>query len=1136
MKKKRGYGDPWSCLSQTLMKMKLTTFILLLSVMGAFASKSFSQTNKLTMNVQNVRMEDFLKLVENQTSYRFFYSGEIDVDQKVSANLDNSPINRVLDQVLFDVGITYEIRGRQVILSSANPVVQTGTIKVSGNINDTSGQPLPGVTVLVKGTTKGTISDFDGNYTIDDVPADGVLVFSFVGMKTQEIQVAGKTAIKITMQEDAIGIDEIVAVGYGSQTRSKLTSSISTVKTEELKQASVANLENALGGRMSGVFARQTSGEPGYDGADIRIRGFGSALIVVDGIPGRDYSNLDPNEIESISVLKDAASAAVYGMQGANGVILVTTKNGSKEAPTVELNSFLGYQSPTRFPEAMGSTAWQRMQNTFRANNQLKNDPNIVIPGADMEIDPTLANTNWYNQTIRDYSPMSQTNLSISGGNENSKYYFLVGYLDQEGIWKSGATTKERYNIRSNLDIQITDNFKLQGGIGGIFTELDFPGAGQHTIGENIINTPPIFKAINEMGYAYVPVKDGYNPLALMDPDVSGYTKDKVREWNINLAAEYQISFVEGLSVKGVMGYDTYDQLKKDWTKAIVFYNEVNGNFEEVISSDGYNKTKLGLTDSRSYDLTLQGFLKYVKSFDRHTINTSLVYEETRGNGHGFSTGRDTYPSDIVDNIGAGMDNDKKWNSEWERTYASRSYIGRIAYDFDTRYLVEFVGRYDGSQYFAPDKRWGFFPAVSVGWMISKEPFMESLNGVVSEMKLRTSWGQLGDMSAARDYYSKEEDYYWKEGYRYPGSVLQLGSDKIYTLGERLIPNYLFTWSKSTTYNIGLDTKLWKKLGLTTEVFYRERTDLPAKKADDNAGNLATYYNLNGDNTRGFEFSLDLKDKIGEFNYSVAANFSWARTQYGYTEQRPFTSGYDKWRNGAEGNWNNSYWGYGVDGRYQNEEEILNGRYLVGYSKDDQFPGDVIYEDWNGDGYIDGKDEHLIGRKEYPEMIYGLTAGMEWKGIDFTMFWQGAGRSQYYLWGSSTNPFKMDTPDKGTFNYLGDYWHKEDYTAEGSGWVSGEYPTYRNGYKDINAYGGGSNTFWQRTGSYLRLKNIELGYTLPKFLTDKVNIKSARFYLNAYNLLTFNAFKYIDPETGGGQDISDYPQIKSFNVGLNLKF
>jgi len=1164
MKKNSFWGwdrNDYSNLSKVYRIMKLTVFMMLIGVLNIFASTAYSQDAKVTVRLNGSTVKQVLKEIENKTEFTFLYNDElIDVNRKVNLDVKDQAVSEVLDQLFKSSGVIYRVVDQRIILTTppqVSPVNrQQQTLIISGVVNDDKGEPLPGVNVFEKSNmTSGVITGVDGTYTITISSDDAVLTYSFIGFDSQDIQVAGRASINITMVEEMKGLDEVVVVGYGSQTRSKMTSAISTVKTEDLKQAAVANLENALGGRMSGVFARQNSGEPGYDGADIKIRGFGAALIVVDGVPGRDYSHLDANEIESISVLKDAASCAVYGMQGANGVILVTTKKGSNTTPTIEVNSYLGFQTPTRYPDSMTGLDYQNMNNIFRANNQLLNDPNAIMAEQDMEIDSSLPNTNWSEEAIRDYAPMNTTNVNISGGNEFVKYFFSTGYLKQEGIWTANSTSKERYNIRSNMDFKVTDNLKMTAGIGGIFTQLDHPGAGQHDIGQNVIFTPPTYGSVNDMGYEFIPVKSLFNPLALMDPDAVGYSDDKQREWNINLSAEYQIPFIEGLSVKGVMGYDTWDNQKKNWNKKITFYNEVDGEFNEFVSSDGYNKTTLALEDNSNYNLTLQGFLKYVKSFENHNFNASLIYEETRGNSHGFNTGRDTYTTDLVDNISAGMDDDKKWNNEWQRTFATQSYIGRLAYDFDTKYLVEFVGRYDGAQYFAPDNRWGFFPAVSAGWVISKESFMEPLKGVISELKLRASWGQMGDMSDAKDFYTRSidsnkpweggEDYYWKAGYKYPGNVLQLGEDKFYTLAERLVPNPDFTWSTSTTYNIGLDAKLWRnKLGVTAEVFYRERTDLPAKKADDNAGNLSTYYNLNADNTRGFEIALDHQNSINELRYNVSANLSWARSQYGYTEHGAYTSGYSEWRYGAEGNWVNSMWGQTVTGRYQNEDEIFYGDYLVGQNKNKIFPGDVIYEDWNGDGYIDGKDEHIIGRSNndddatndsYPELIYGLTASLEWKGIDFTMFWQGSGKTEYVLWGSSSNPFKMDTPDRGTFEFLGDYWHKADYTNGESGWVAGEYPTYRNGYDDINSYGG-ANTFWKRDGSYVRLKNLELGYTLPKHFTEKVKIKSARFYVSGVNLLTFSSFKYIDPETGGSQEISNYPQMKSYNVGVNLKF
>lgn len=1117
--------------------VRLTKFLLILALVVQGIT-SFAMGQFVSIKLYQATIGQVIDQIEENSDYRFFFnSGSINTNQKMCVNSSEVEINDLLKDIFEDTDIDYLVSDMQIVLFPKNKEGdQEKSFTVKGRVVDAKGVGLPGVNVIIKGKNTGTTTNIDGVFSIVCTNPNDVLQFSCIGMETKEIPVAGKANLKVVLTEKTEGLDEVVIVGYGKQTRSKLTSSIATVDSEGLKQASVPNLENALGGRMSGVFARQTSGEPGYDGANIRIRGFGNALIVVDGIPGRNYSNLTANEIESISVLKDAASAAIYGMQGANGVILVTTKKGATKDPVVEFNSTYGVQRPTRFPKPMGSDDWQKMQNYFRANNQLKGDPSAVISEDDLKTDPNLPNTNWYKKAVRDYAPTWQASLNVSGGNENVKYYLLGGYLNQEGIWKSKSTEKDRYNIRSNIDIKVNDNLNIQGGIGGVFTYLKFPGAGQHAIGQNIITTPPIFDPKNEGGYAYVPVKDGYNPLALMSRDYSGYTKDRSRKWNINLSGIYKVPFVEGLSLKGVLGYDTNDNLKKSWNKALVTYKKTNEGYEPIISKDGYTKTRYGLDDSSGSKLTLQGYIDYAKSITNHNMNFSLVYEETRERYHGFTTGRGTYPSNIVDNINAGMDDDKKWNSDWERTHKTRSYIGRFAYDFDTKYMLEFVGRYDGAQYFAKKKRWGFFPAVSAGWMISKESFMKSLQHIVTELKVRASWGQLGDMSAAKNYYSEYKDYYWKEGYKYPGDVLKLGSDKIYTLKERLNANPKFTWAKSTTYNLGVDGKLWgDQLGFIVEAFYRKRKDLPAKKADDNSGNLATYYNLNGDNTRGFEFSINHSNDIGEFHYDISANFSWSRTKYGHTEQKPFTSGYDKWRNEYKGNWTNSSWGYGTDGRFTDPQEIINSYYLVGHSKKEQFVGDVKYKDWNGDGYIDDKDRHIIGRGDYPEQIFGITINMSYKGFELMTFWQGAGKSEYTLFGSSTNPFKMDTPDKGTFEYLNNYYHKADYTKPNGEWIPGKYPAYRNGYSAINAYGG-DNTFWRKSGSYLRLKNVELGYTLPNKLTNKVGLKSTRFYVNASNVFTIRSFKHIDPETPGGQDISDYPQVRILNAGVNLKF
>ncbi len=1123
-----------------LLLMNLKIFFLLLGIMPASAS-IYSQNTKLDISVQNYSLEDIFSQIETQSEFTFLYSVEdIEVYTNISVDVQGKTVEEILDKCLEYTGLTYGVDGKLVIIRQMDTVAVPEFVpqekkEVQGTVTDENGQSIPGVNVVIKGTTSGTSTDIDGKFSIMVDNLNVTLSVSFIGYIPQDLALSGKTAIDIVLVEDSQTLADVVVVGYGTQTRQKMTSSVSTISSEDLKSTPVANLENALGGKMSGVFMRQTSGEPGVDGADIRIRGFGSALVVVDGIPGRDYSNIDPNEIESISVLKDAASASIYGMQGANGVILVTTKQGKNKAPVVEFNSYVGFQSPTRYPQPMGSTDWQHMQNAYRANNKLLNDPNAISEEQDLDINPGLPNTNWYKETVKEDSKIVSHNVNVSGGSENVNYFLSAGYLKQGGIWATDATKKKRYNLRANLDIKVNDFVSVGANVSGIFNNLDYPGASQNDIGSNIRQASPIYSVSNDRGYTYVNVKDGYNPAAMIDPSLSGYASDKSRDWNIDLSFDYKIPFIKGLSYKGVLAYNTHDNDYKSFNKKLVFYNELNGEYEEVISKDGHNKTSLGLSNTANDELTLQSFLNYKNSFGSHNISGSAIYEQTTANSHYFNTGRGTFPSDAVDMIYAGMDDDNKWNGESAREYASQSYIGKLSYDFDTKYLIEFAARYDGAQYFAPDNRWGFFPSVSAGWMMSKENFMEPISHIVSELKIRGSWGQLGDLSAAKGYYSYNEDYYWAEGYKYPGGVLQIGSEKIYMLEERLEANPDFTWAKSTMYNFGIDAKLWNNLlSVNADVFYRKRTDLPAQKTDDNSGNLATYYNLNGDNTRGFEMSLNHSNNINDFNYSVSANMSWSRTKNGHTEQRKFTSGYDAWRNKAEGNWTNVTWGVDTDGQYQDRQDILDAPYLDGQSKVMQMPGDVNYKDWNGDGYIDSKDSHPISASAYPEFIYGVTISMDYKGFDLSMFWQGSAKSSYYISGSSTNPFKMNTPDKGTFDYLGSYWRKADYTSSDDVWIAGDYPAYRDGYTEINNYM--TNTFWKRNGAYVRLKNIQIGYSLPESVLSKVGLKKARIYVQAYNWLTFNSTSYIDPETKGGQEIGDYPQIKSFNVGVNLKF
>lgn len=1147
MKKKLNWWAFYVDVLQNLLRiMRWSLFLLVTGIFQAHAISGFGQKTEISLNLKNATVASVLSKIEDNCNFYFMCNrAYVDLDRTISIHADNQPVEKILAEIFKGTDIKYVITGRQIVLTSQNDdssvlnQVQTRQQKsISGKVADSSGNLLPGVSVVIKSTTTGTITDANGNYTLPNVQSNATLVFSFVGMRSQEILVGAKSVIDVVMQEETIGIEEVVAVGYGTKTRDQLISSISTVGASDLSKASVPNLESALSGRMSGVFSRQTSGEPGRDGADIKIRGFGAALIVVDGIPERNYADLDPNEIESISVLKDAASAAVYGMQGANGVVLVTTKRGKKGDAKLNVSTRYGIQQPYNMPQVTSTEMWQTLLAEYRVNEKLISSRNSVITEDDLIQRTYDYNTNWYDELLKN-APISQSNVNVSGGTDKVKYFFSGGFLHQGGIWNTNSTKKNRFNLRSNVDVNITNALTVSLGMGATINKLDYPGASANSIADLLRSAPyiPVKWPGYDDYYASPTVMGGGNPVALADANVSGYSQTQDRDYSTDFTIEYDAPFLDGLSLKGVAGYNSSDGWSKDWFKNIVYLTYAQDLNQYLLSNSSKETDKAGMlrTDVYNWNLTLQAYLTYKQSFGSHNVNSTVVLEQRQGKNSLFMAGRNDYPSNVLDMLIGGLDNINKTASDYAREFRSRSIIGSFAYDYNTKYLLEFNFRYDGAQYFAD--KWGFFPSVSAGWFITKENFMKPYSSVLNELKLRGSWGQLGDLSAARNYYLNNEMYYYQSGYKYPGETLTFGDRTLYNPTETIQANPDFTWSKSTMTNIGFDSKFWNGLlSFSTDFFIRDRSGLPAQKAVDNAGILKTWYNLNSDQTRGFEISIGHKNKIGELNYSIDGNFSWARTKAIKVEHGQYTNGYTEWKWNSEGHWTNIRWGYDYIGHYQNQEEINNAP-MYSKSKNNSaiLPGDLKYTDWNGDGYIDNYDQMPIGRTSYPELMFGATFSAEWRGFDFTMFWQGGALSQFKLGIFDTQAFRQGQTEKNVWAYFVDRWRKVDYTDPNSEWIAGKYPAIRD-YFSPNINGEESN-FWNNQGSYLRLKNIEFGYTIPKSITNKIDISNLRIYVSAYNLLTFSANKYIDPEQREGDwTMAGYPQIRSFNCGLSLNF
>ncbi len=1124
---------------------KISCLLLFFCILSFVVYGKSTQENHelITLNLKGASLIGLFDEIEKQSSYIFFFlEDSIDSESRVNINLANKTVREVLDIALASTNLTYLIADKQITIKEkkANNLSEENRLTLKGRVVDVLGEPLPGVSIRINGTNFGTVSDLNGEYQIRIDTPDQIIQFSYVGYTSREIKAQkSNQLIQVVLSEDNYQLEEMVVVGYSTRTREKLISSVSTLNNDQLIKSTVPNLENALSGRVSGVFSRQSTGEPGNDGGDLKIRGFGSALVVVDGIPGRTYENLDPAEIESISVLKDASAAAVYGMQGANGVILVTTKRGNKNKKVVlDISTRYGIQVPHNYPEAASANLWQRLVRQYYANEKLISNPGAIITPQEMEMIPYAYNTNWYNEIIKN-APISQSNISISGGTEKINYFVSVGFLYQDGIWSTNSTNKNQFNFRNNLDVDLTENLKMSVSIGGIINNLDYSAYGSDVIAGRLKTTAPNFPVRWESypdEYAFGG-EGTDNPVALADKETAGYRTSQTRNLNFDYALEYRFSFLEGLSAKANFGYTQRDGWSKNWTKNIAYigYRENVDEYYQSVSASNTNKANLTLGDNTYWGIVGQGFLNYKNSFYNHNINSGLVFEVNQAKARWFNTSRGEFPSTALDMLAGGNSSKLLSNEESLREYRSASLIGRFSYDYKSIYFLDFNFRYDGAQYFA--KKWGFFPSFSAGWMITNQNFMKNLTSVVSELKVRASWGELGDLSSAKSRYDNEEQYYFQSGYLYPGSTLVFGDRTLYGLAETINANPDFTWSKSSMINAGTDFKLWKGvISGSFDFFQRYRSGLPARKANDNAGALATYYNLNNDNTRGFEMTLNHKRKIADFSYYVDANFSWARTKYGHLEHGQYTSGFDEWKWNNSYNWNNIRWGLNQIGQYQSYEEIAqapmhdNSNYNTII-----LPGDLKYEDWNGDGYIDENDKRPIGRTSYPEIMYGLTLGGDWKGVDFSMFWQGGALANFQISAFDMAAFQEGKTFNNTWQYFEDSWYKKDYTDSDSEWVRGHFPAVRDMFTaTINSQG---STFWMWNGNYLRLKNIELGYTLPAKITRDVKIKSMRIYVSGYNLLTFSAQKYFDPEQRESQfSFASYPQLMSFNAGVNLKF
>lgn len=1009
-------------------------------------------------------------------------------------------------------------------------------IDVNGTVRSAN-QPLAGVSVSsVTHPTIGASTGNDGTYIIS-VDRNDTLVFSFIGYEQQRIAVAGRNQVNVELLPLEQQLDEIVVVGYGTQKRANLTGAISTIQAAEIQTTTHSSLAQKLQGKVPGLQIRQNTGGPGDFDAMINIRGFGSPLYVIDGIVrdgGSEFQRLNPEDIESISVLKDA-SAAIYGVNAANGVIIVTTKRGNKGKPQFQYNVVVGMQSPTDMPEIANAAQWMEMRNDAAVNAGLppyisKEELEKYQQGA-----PGYESTNWYDETMKPWAGQQQHTLSAQGGSDNINYFSSFGFLKDNGLLKSNAISYDRYTFRTNLTADLTPNLTATVELSGRYDRKN--GAGYH-ISEIIRGTisalPTNGPYLNGNTDYPTHITDGQssNPVAIADPNISGYTQDVNKQFQSAVTLTYQVPFVEGLQLKGLASYDGNNYLNKALTKSYKLY-------AYDAAADVYNAvtlrhpTVLGNGYSDMNRISLQAHVIYNTLLDdSHNIGATVVYEERNGwtRSSGLSREFDFFTNDQID---MGDQNNQR-TSGMESQWGNRSFIGRLTYDYLGKYLFEAAARYDGSYRYHPDRRWGLFPVVSAGWRVSEEPFFKDNVSFVSNLKIRGSYGLVGEDAGNPFQYVPGFSTIGGGGYEFANGSYVSGVAAPGIVNEQL------TWFESNIMDIGIDLGLFGgRLNLEFDVYQRDRTGLLALRnvsLPNTFGGTLPQENLNSDRTRGLEFAFGYAEAIGDVRFNVSGNFNFARTMNVYVERGPFVNSMDRWRNGQANRWSDVVWMYDKIGQFQSDDELLyapiqNGE--LGNSR--EMIGDFKYRDANGDGIIDGEDVLPLAWGGNPKMFYGLTLGASWKGFDMNMLWQGSGNYSVRFTHAYAETF---WGDGNLPAYFYDRWRLSDPYDPTSEWIAGEWPATRR-ISDIGAMYHESSV-WRRDASYLRLKSLELGYSINPQVLQRIGLQGLRVYANGYNLWTITDpfVKSFDPEQIEGNLNTGwvYPLSKSFNVGVNLTF
>ena len=1108
-----------SMCGKNLFKMKLTLCIILFSFIGAIASETYSQTTKLSLDLKNTSVKDALETIENQSEFFFLYSEKmIDVNRKVNIGVQEGTIEKILDQIFEGSNVSYTVKGRQIVLTSpeANYFVATSQGEqqksVSGRVIDSSGSALPGVTVVVKGTTNGSITDASGKYSLSNIPGNATLQFSFVGMKMQEIAVGNKAAINVTLAEEMVGLEEVVAVGYGTMKKSDITGSVTSVTSKDFVKGVATNALQLLSGKASGVNISQANSEPG-GALNISIRGAGSinssnsVLVVIDGLPGGNTANINPSDIESIEILKDASAAAIYGTRAANGVVLISTKKGKEGTTQISYNTFAAFQSPSYKFDVLNATQYLQMI------NDISKDSGKNLPYTADQIAAAGQGTDWQNELFRN-ALATNHQLSLSGGSKQSKYYASLGYLDQDGIMISSGIKK--YNVLVNLEITPNEKFKFGFNLNGNMTLKDKIANESNSGNENadplnaaLMFDPRLSPRLNANGMYET------NPsIALDNPVALAYGYD-YREQNnrINGITFGEYKILKGLKATVRLGTDVYNIRNDEYSDRTTQRGRASGGIGNVYATNTI------------YWLT-EGLINYEKDFGKHHI--SLMGGVTREKfqtlyQRSYSTG---FLSDVT-NTNLLLSGNSLTNqvSTSKTVYKLESFIGRANYSFADKYLLTATIRRDGTSRFSDANKYAIFPSLAVGWRITEEPFMKKIPAI-SNLKLKLGYGQMGNEGIGN--FETISTFI-------AGGNTVLGGIELSGAQPARIPNSDLTWETTEEYNFGLDFGLFgNRITGNFEYYIKNSIDqLFSKPVPMSTGFSTIRTNFGTVKNLGIDLSLTTRNLTGKFQWNTSITVSTLKNEV--VKLPPYVGdiitggvianipGFALVRQGYP---MRAFYGYEVTGIFQVGDDIAKS------AQPTAKPGEPRFLDFDKNGKIDASDRVILGNP-FPNVSYSLNNSFSYKNFNLEIYLLGVQGIKTFNANVLESMFPINF-DRNimTKHYLNRWTSDNPNTGYPSGVNSAVY--FANG-KMINSY-------TVQDASFMRLKNITLSYNIPlgKFRL----VKSISLSLSGDNLFTITNFDGYDPEanqTGDGTSVekssyNNYPSARIFRIGANINF